>query len=186
MKSKRKLLCLLMIAAVLALLLTACGSTDEPTEAGSPCPLEHYPAAEGGDGRLRIMTVKDVIAEMDAGHSFAVYFGFSSCPSCQAARPALIAATIEYDQILGYVDTRADPAWTSNMDIDDYDLFVERFGDYIPLDENGLKHLYVPHVFFIRDGTVIYDVGSVPEGEEKSLSFAERKAAYAAGFEALT
>lgn len=128
--------------------------TEEPTEEPSDEPVEIVPTSFAGQ---QPMTVRDVIEAMDAGQSFAVLFGFDACPSCQIAHPILAAVAAEYGQSYGYVDTRANPDWTSNMDIDDYDLLVARFGDFIPLDENGLKHLYVPHVFFIRDGEVVFE-----------------------------
>ena len=108
-------------------------------ESEAPWSLAQYPQAYDDVEILRTMTVKDVVAEMDAGHSFAVFFGFAACPSCQAVRASLLDAAASTGHLLGFVDTRANPAWTSNMDIDDYDLFVERFGNYVPLDGDGLS-----------------------------------------------
>lgn len=150
-----------------------------------------YPKEYNSMDIFRSMTVKDVVAEMDAGGTFAVFFGFTSCPSCQAVRPALLAAANATDSWIGFVNTRANPDWKSNMDIDDYDLFVERFGEYIPLDEDGQKHLYVPHIFFIRDGAIVFDYQGVKDEFDASTDtvdgelYQELLATYTSGFNLL-
>lgn len=206
--TKLLILTLLMIAAALAgcskapapAITPAVKATEAPTveasespamESEAPWSLAQYPQAHDDEEILRTMTVKNVIAAMDAGHSFAVLFGFDACPSCQAVRPSLLAAAAYTDSLIGYVDTRANPAWTSNMDIDDYDLFVERFGNYVPLDSSGLKHLYVPHIFFIRNGKIIRDYQGVAENfnaHEQTVSeelYQKLLATYTSGFEML-
>ena len=45
----------------------------------------------------------------------------------------------------------------------DYDVVVNLFGQYLQYDDNGKKHLYTPHVFFIKDGDVVYEVEGVNE-----------------------
>lgn len=206
--TKLLILTLLMIAAALAGCAKAPASETPPAvevteappvevtqapaaETEAPWSLAQYPQAYDDVEILRTMTVKDVVAEMDAGHSFAVFFGFAACPSCQAVRPSLLDAAAYTDSLIGYVDTRANPAWTSNMDIDDYDLFVERFGNYVPLDSSGLKHLYVPHIFFIRNGKIIRDYQGVAENfnaHEQTVSeelYQKLLATYTSGFEML-
>jgi hypothetical protein len=92
---------------------------------------------------------------------------------------------------VGYVDTRRDPSWSSNIDIDDYDLFVEKFSDYLDYDDNGIKHLYTPHVFFIKNGETVFEHSGTVEGHaahERSMEEAEiqqLKEIYRQGFEAM-
>ena len=49
------------------------------------------------------------------------------------------------------------------MEIDGYDTFLVMFGNYLRLDENEKRHLYVPHMFFIKNGKVVYNFQGVSE-----------------------
>ena len=53
-----------------------------------------------------------------------------------------------------YANTRENPEWKSNIDMDDYDLLVEMAFDYLEYDEKGIKHLDAPTVYFIKDGKI--------------------------------
>lgn len=137
------------------------------------------------------MSVKDVKEQMDQGKSFAVYFGFAKCPWCIAALPILNEEAKAAGMKVGYVDTRKDPSWQSNLDIDDYDLFTEMFGEYLDYDDDGILHLYTPHVFFIKEGKVVYEHRNTVEGHvayERQMSEEETSLLhefYRKGFEML-
>lgn len=109
------------------------------------------------------MTVKDMISKMNDQDTFIVYFGFSECPYCIQAMPILNTVSKENNQTVGYINTRKDSSWESNMDIDDYDEVVDVFGEYLEYDDEGKKHLYTPHVFFIKDGNVVYQYEGVSD-----------------------
>ncbi len=117
-----------------------------------------------GDTVFRSMTVKDMEKEMKDKNSFAVYFGFNDCPWCKKVLPTLNEVAKKEGFDVGYVDTRKDPSWSSNLDIDDYDKFVELAGQYLDTDKEGKKHLYVPHVFFIKDGIIVDEHDGVVPG----------------------
>ena len=130
--------------------------------------MSGYEAFEAGDQTVfASMTVADIAAEMKAGSTFAVFCGFADCPWCNALVPYLNDVALERGVRVGYLDTRADPAWQSNTDIADYDLFVDLFGSYLSDDDEGAPHLYTPFVIFIRGGEVadIQD-GTVPSQED--------------------
>lgn len=100
--------------------------------------------------------VKEMYNKMNNGDTFIIYFGFSRCPWCRDLMPILNEAgkKEELDHIY-YVDTREKEEWKSNIDIDDYDLFVEKVGDYLEYDENNIKRLYVPFIIFIKEGNIV-------------------------------
>lgn len=135
--------------------------------------------------------MKEVAEKMDKKATFAVYFGFNKCPWCVEAVPILNDVAKEYKCDVLYVDTRKNEEWKSNIDIDDYDLFIEKFGDYVPLDENDIKHLYTPHVFFIKGGEVVSEHAYTVDGHdahERKLTEEEidtLKAYYREGFESM-
>ena len=115
---------------------------------------------------LRDTTVKEVADKMDAGETFVVFASFESCPWCNLLIPYLNDAAIEAGMTVGYIDTRANPEWANNMDIDDYDLFVEKFGKYLSEDEDGLPHLYTPDTYFIKKGKIVARHDGVTPGVE--------------------
>ncbi len=135
---------------LLAFVLLACGSNQ----------LADMHEYEGFDDQNHVFietSMKEVDQKIGKNETFAVYFGFAKCPWCIEAVPILNEVAKENDASVYYVNTRKDASWQSNIDIDDYDLFVKDFGEYVPYDENGIKHLYTPHVFFIKDGKVVYE-----------------------------
>ena len=115
---------------------------------------------------FRSMTVKDMAKEMDNKNTFAIYFGFNNCPWCKRILPVLNDMAKKEGMEIGYMDTRKDPSWSSNLDIDDYDKFVEIAGSYLDTDSDGKKHLYVPHTFFIKNGEVVYSHEGVADNLE--------------------
>ena len=160
-----------VISALCALTIAGCGSKDpnaslEPLESLYPhVYFADYPCAEGYTSEYRLvdMTVAQVVEEMDAGRSFVVLTGFKDCPWCNAILNSFNDVLTERGIYAAYIDTRKDPEWQSNLDLADYDLFVERFGSALPVDDEGRPHLYVPHAFFVSDGKLVADrSGTVP------------------------
>lgn len=115
------------------------------------------------------VTVKDVEKMMKDKESFVLYTGFDNCPWCNVVLPVLNDMALEKSVQVAYIDTRKDSSWSSNMDIDDYDLFVKLMGDVIPKDDDGTVHLYVPHIFFVSQGELAGDHrGTVPSQSSHS------------------
>ena len=137
------------------------------------------------------MTVEDMVKAMDAESTIIVYFGFDHCPWCIEAVPVLNSVAKAYNTKIGYINTRLKSDWKSNTDIDDYDKVVEYLGDHLEYDSDGIKHLYTPHVFFIRKGEVVYDHQGTLEGHnatERKMTNEEKAQLaqiYEEGFEAL-
>ena len=115
----------------------------------------------------------DVVNMIDEGKTFIVVFTHTGCPWCQAAMPVLNDVAKTYGLAVGCVDVRKDPSWKSNLDIENYDDLVERIGEFFPLDSDDLRHLYVPHVFFVKDGEVVHEfsgAGVTYNGEDTPLN----------------
>ena len=114
---------------------------------------EYEKYIEGEDYVFVKSSVKQMAEMMDEGKSFCIYFGFARCPWCRDVMPILNEAAKQSGvDTVYYVDTRENPEWKSNLDIDDYDLLVERAEQFLEEDENGIPHLYTPLVLFIKDG----------------------------------
>ena len=54
----------------------------------------------------------------------------------------------------------------NNTEIDDYDLFVKRFGKYLAEDDSGGRHLYTPDLYVIKNGKVKSHHQGVIEGAD--------------------
>ncbi len=150
--------------------VNGCDISEECSEPADMSGYEYY--AESEDYVYVKSSVKDMAEMMDEGKSFVIYFGFARCPWCRDAMPVLNEAAKETGtDTVYYVDTRAKEEWKSNLDIDDYDLFVEKAGDYLTLDDNSIKHLYTPMVLFIKDGKIVETV-SAPDydAHEEAIS----------------
>ena len=110
-----------------------------------------------------------VYYDMNEKRTFAVYFGYDTCEWCLDAVPVINEAAKESNQTVGYINTRAKPSWEKNTDIDDYDLLIEKVGEFLEYDENGIRHLYVPTLFFIKDGAVVEFHEGTLEGHNAKL-----------------
>ena len=158
---------------IVACMILLCGCT---TSSINKSDMSGYEGFTDENHVFYDMTVKDMLSKMNDKDTFIVYFGFSDCPYCIQAMPILNTVAKENNQSVGYINTRKDSSWESNTDIDDYDDVVDVFGEYLEYDDEGKKHLYTPHVFFIKDGSVVYQY----EGMSDTLSDI-----YQEGFEAV-
>ena len=158
----KKLHALLIVCALLCLILASCSSKDG-ANAGDPLSkfqvsdMGGYNGLSGYDKETVFVdvTMDDVDQLMKSGASFVLYAGFDNCPWCNVLIPYLNDAALEAGAKIAYVDTRRDPSWQSNLDLEGYDIFVEYFGEYLDMDTEGKPHLYVPDVYFIKDGQVV-------------------------------
>ena len=158
---------LALVAAFFVVLLCACSASTPESDNGFPMSdMSGYTGLEDYDGELQFydLTVKDIERLMEDGESFAFIAAFSNCPWCNMCIAQLNDAALAEDMQVGYLDTRLNPKWESNIDIDDYDTFVRLFGDYLRDDDQGIRHLYTPHVFFIKDGQVVAEHSSIVKG----------------------
>ena len=153
--------------------------------------MSGYSALTGEDTVFRDMSIQDLVSEMDAGSTFVVVFSHSKCPWCNAVLPVLNEIGTEEAIPIGYVNTRKKWELRSNITMEDYDLLVQVLGEYFPLDELDRPHLYVPHVFFIRKGEVVFEyAGAVPDYDGSGDPLTDKQAGllmgiYQEGFDLL-
>lgn len=152
------------IILMMALLVSCKGAAEEktvsendPFQGREPSIVLGYEGMEGyeGDIMLRDTNVLEVKELMDAKESFVLFLSFESCPWCNLIIPYVNDAARDAGVLVGYIDTRSNPEWKSNMDIDNYDIFTEMFSKYLATDEDGKPHLYVPDLYVIKKGKVV-------------------------------
>ena len=111
-------------------------------------------------------TVAEIVEMMKDKKTFVLFASFENCPYCNRLIPYLNDALAKRGVYAGYLDTRKNPEWQNNMEIDDYDLFVRYFGEFLSLDAEGKKHLYTPDLYFVRNGRVVAHHQGVIEGAD--------------------
>ncbi len=175
---------IMVIATIISLLvlLTSCstgiGKKKDPFEDKATEPFTGYKTMADYDGEefWVDVTVKEIQELMEKGETFAFIASFESCPYCNRALPYVAEAVKEYGGKIGYLNTRKDPSWSNNLDIDDYDIFAELFGDYLQLDAVNIPHLYVPDMFFIKNGKIVANCDcSVTDGNNATLPLTDEQ-----------
>lgn len=87
-----------------------------------------------------------------------VYFGFPTCPWCRNIIGILTELANEKNIPIYYFN----PQNIRNDDNDTYQKLLKRLDSYLETDDNGKKVLYVPDVYFIKDGKIVgHHLGSL-------------------------
>ena len=94
----------------------------------------------------------DEVINMVTNGTGVIYFGFPGCPWCRNMIPVLfdVAADNNIDTVYYFnpSDVRA------NGD-ENYKKLVNILNDYLLENEDGEKTLYVPDVYFVKDGKIV-------------------------------
>lgn len=139
--------------------LTSCRTTKTGAD-GSPAAdkadMSAYATYDEAEDYVFVKSdIQDMKRRADNKETFVIYFGFARCPWCRDLMPVLNeAAKKTGNKTVYYADTRANKEWKSNIDMDDYDLLVDMAFDYLPYDENNIKHLDAPTVYFVKAGKI--------------------------------
>ena len=166
MKKHTVLLFFRQILICMFILISGCGkrSGESAMLTGEPSDMNDYVLLQGIDHAFYDLDVEGMVKAMKDKKTFAVYFGYPSCEWCMEAAPVLNQAALENEMQVGYINTRSNPLWEKNTEIENYDLLVENVGEFLEYDSEGIRHLYTPAVFFIREGKVIgFHEGTVPD-----------------------
>ena len=176
---KTKITLLIVTLVALLSLLSSCGETSESGEGDDakatvafankePVDLSDYYGMDEyqGESRLVETDVAEVVKLINDKKTFVVFFSFADCPFCNSIIPYVNRAAEDAGQYVGYVNTRSNPEWQNNMDIDNYDLVVKYFGDYLEKDEDGKEHLYTPDMYFIKNGKIVARHDGVVKGAD--------------------
>lgn len=99
---------------------------------------------------IKYVTFEEVETLLTSGTG-VIYFGFPSCPWCRNMIPVLfdVAKENNYDNIYYF-----NPRDIRSSDNNDYNRLIEILGDYL-LESEGSKVLYVPDVYFVKDGKIV-------------------------------
>lgn len=87
-----------------------------------------------------------------------IYFGRPTCPWCRNIIPVLADISTKYNMVINYYN----PGEVSYDEKDIYQNIKQALNNYLDEDKTGQKKLYIPDVYFIKNGQVIgHHIGSV-------------------------
>ena len=99
----------------------------------------------------KYVTAKEAI-ELFKSDSAVIFFGFKECKWCQSYAPILDEYAKENNvETIYYVDIKEDRA----NNTEEYKAIVEYLTTYLKEDGNGNKRIYVPDVYFVKDGKIL-------------------------------
>ena len=115
----------------------------------------------------------DEVFDIIQNKTGVIYFGFPGCPWCRNMIPVLFEAAKNNN-----IDTiyYFNPRNVKKSDNDEYNKLKEILNEYLSEDENGQKVLYVPDVYFIKDGKIVgHHLGTVDSQEDPTISLTEEE-----------
>lgn len=115
----------------------------------------------------------DEVFDIIQNKTGVIYFGFPGCPWCRNMIPVLfeVAKNNNIDTIYYF-----NPRDIRKSDNEDYNKLKEILNEYLSEDENGQKVLYVPDVYFIKDGKIVgHHLGTVDSQEDPTISLTDEE-----------
>lgn len=121
------------------------------------------------DNPMKYITYDELMEILEDGTGI-IYFGFPSCPWCRNAVPVLLDAAKEKDineiYYFNALDMRDVKELDENGNIvttkegtEEYKNIVNKLYDYLDvyegLNDDSIKRLYFPNIFFIQNGKVV-------------------------------
>lgn len=100
------------------------------------------------NNNIKYITGKEILNKLDSEDASIIYFGYPECPWCRSVISTLVDVTIENKiNNFYYVDLNLiDNSTISKLKI--------KLDEYLDNNEEGIKTLYVPDVYFIKDGDI--------------------------------
>ena len=159
----KKILMLLAAAALLASCASGPKSKLESLPAGAKADMSAYATYDADTDYVFVeSSIREMYERTRRKESFVIFFGFAGCPWCRDFMPVMNEAARKSGcDTVFYANSRENPAWKSNLDMDDYDLLVQMAYNYLPLDENNIRHLDAPTAYFVKNGKIRKAVGSL-------------------------
>lgn len=106
------------------------------------------------DNNIKYIYGKEVLNKLESKEGTIIYFGYSDCPWCRSIISTLTDVVIE---------NKIDNFYYVNVKkIDNFTIsqIKIKLDDYLKINDEGIKTLYVPDVYFIKDGDIKYHYAS--------------------------
>lgn len=159
---------LILLAVVLFFILK-----DEPNKSNNINPItedsrkfkEEYEKVNSNEGAVKItipnnapvkyLSSDELFTKIENKENFVVYIGFPTCPWCRNIVNVLFDTANDNGTTIYYINKR-------KLKDEEYNKIYELLYDYLDTDKTGNKVLYVPDVYFFKDGSIVgHHLGSV-------------------------
>ena len=101
---------------------------------------------------IKEITYEELTQSLNSPVKFILYIGRPDCGDCMAFYPLLEDYINEHEGMgIYYLNIKEDRA----NNTEEYKKLVELLKDYLYDDDNGNKRIYVPDVYFIKDGNIV-------------------------------
>lgn len=164
-----------VVVLMSVLLLVGCGKSDTQKF------KEEYEALNGNnnlitisidtDAKIIYSNAKKTVSILENGTGI-IYFGFPSCPWCRNALPVLIEAAKENDLPIYYMN----PSSLRGSNNKHYLKIMSILDNYLETNEEGKKVLYVPDIYFIKDGKIVgHHLGTIESQKNPTIPLEEEQ-----------
>lgn len=170
----------IVVMVLCTLLLVGCGNkVVEKTDAERF--KEEYEALNGtqnlvdmhldADIKIKYVSTQEAVNLLKEGTGI-IYFGFPRCPWCRNAVPVLLDVAKENHLEVAYLD----PSGLRNSDDELFSQIMGILYEHLQEDENGQKTLYVPDVYFIKEGKIVgHQLGTVESQDNPTVPMTEEQ-----------
>lgn len=101
-----------------------------------------------------------------------IYFGRPSCPWCRNVIPVLADVATKNGMMIYYYN----PGETKSDDIDKYMTMKNKLSNYLDKDANGNPTMYLPDVYFVKDGNIVgHKLGSASGQKDAYVPLTEEQ-----------
>lgn len=161
---------------ILFLIITGCGNNNEDAlkfkteyEALNESSV---PMSISENNPIKYVDFSELEKTLTSGTS-VIYLGFPGCPWCRNILPVLFEVAEKNN-----VDTiyYANPREIKNDNMDNYEKLKSMLNEYLEENDEGVKTLYVPDVYFVRDGKIVgHHLSSVSSQTDPYTSLTEEQ-----------
>lgn len=111
------------------------------------------------------------ILDVIKNKSGIIYFGFPECPWCRNAVPVLLDSAKQNNvKKIYYLNPKEYRGQNNNQ----YQELVDILSSHLNEDEDGNKKLYVPDVYFVKNGKILgNNLGTVDSQEDPYIALSE-------------
>ncbi len=112
------------------------------------------------DNPIKYANIDEVFKILESGTG-VIYFGFPGCPWCRNMLPILFQSAKQNNiDTIYYLNPR-------EVSDEDHSKLIDILKDYLDVNEKGELTLYVPDVYFIKDGKILdHHSGTVNSQED--------------------
>lgn len=180
-----KKIAVIALSIILVFGLAGCSTSQEKNNSNKTDALQFktdYEEYNNGENSIKVdikeqnpikyASAEEVFSLFENGTGI-LYLGFPNCPWCRNMISILLdVAQKENIDTVYYLNPRV----TKSSEPENYDHLKELLSDYLDVNADGEKTLYVPDVYFVKDGKIIgHHLGTVDSQLDPYISLTKEE-----------